>query len=259
MAWSTRELAELSGTTVNTIRHYHRLGLLEEPERRNNGYKQYQVRHLITLLRIRRLTELGVPLAQIRTEGNYSPELLRQIDADLAAEIKRLSRARSDIAVILRDGAPADAPAGFESIALRLSASDHSLLHIFAQLYDQDTLQDLRRMVQAGTDPISTEIDALPPNADERTRQNLAERLAPTLARHLIDYPWLTDPAQHLSKAKHITEQTFLDAVVALYNPAQLDVLSRASTLAQQQLDQPPTAGGGDEHARLPQVSTKGI
>ena len=41
MAWSTRELAGLAGTTVNTIRHYHRLGLLDEPERRYNGYKQY--------------------------------------------------------------------------------------------------------------------------------------------------------------------------------------------------------------------------
>lgn len=26
MAWSTSELATLAGTTVNTIRHYHRLG-----------------------------------------------------------------------------------------------------------------------------------------------------------------------------------------------------------------------------------------
>ncbi|MEO3798201.1 MerR family DNA-binding transcriptional regulator [Nonomuraea sp. B10E15] len=37
MPWSTRELAGLAGTTVNTIRHYHRLGLLDEPERRYNG------------------------------------------------------------------------------------------------------------------------------------------------------------------------------------------------------------------------------
>ena len=94
-------------------------------------------------------------------------------------------------------------------------------------------MRDLRRMVEADTDPISAEIDALPPDADEPTRQSLAEKLAPTLARHLVDYPWLNDPAQHLSKGKHVTQQTFVDAVVALYNPAQLDVLSRASALAQ--------------------------
>jgi DNA-binding transcriptional MerR regulator len=34
MAWSTRELAELAGTTVNTIRHYHRGGPLAAPGRR---------------------------------------------------------------------------------------------------------------------------------------------------------------------------------------------------------------------------------
>jgi DNA-binding transcriptional MerR regulator len=44
MAGSTRELAEFAGITVNTIRHYHRLGLLDEPKRRYNGYKQYGVR-----------------------------------------------------------------------------------------------------------------------------------------------------------------------------------------------------------------------
>ena len=65
MAWSTRELANLVGTTVNTIRHYHRLGLLDVPEREYNGYKQYEVRHLVRLLRIRRLVSLGVPLSQI--------------------------------------------------------------------------------------------------------------------------------------------------------------------------------------------------
>jgi len=32
MAWSTRELARLAGTTVNTIRHYHRLGLLDRAD-----------------------------------------------------------------------------------------------------------------------------------------------------------------------------------------------------------------------------------
>jgi len=31
VAWSTRELAELAGTSVKTVRHYHQLGLLDEP------------------------------------------------------------------------------------------------------------------------------------------------------------------------------------------------------------------------------------
>jgi hypothetical protein len=54
VAWSTREIAELAGTTVRAVRHYHEVGLLDEPKRRANGYKQYGVAHLIRLLRIKR-------------------------------------------------------------------------------------------------------------------------------------------------------------------------------------------------------------
>jgi RNA-binding protein YhbY len=45
----------------------------------------------------------------------------------------------------------------------------------------------------------------------------------------------LSDPAAHASKSAPVTQQTFVDAVVALYNPAQVDVLGRVSILAQQQ------------------------
>ncbi|GAA4188606.1 MerR family transcriptional regulator [Streptosporangium oxazolinicum] len=239
MAWSTREIAQLAGTTVNTVRHYHRLGLLDEPERRYNGYKQYGVQDLVRLLRIRRLAELGVPLSRIGevgADGDIAPEALRQVDAALAADIARLQRARSDIATILRDSAPAGIPAGFESVAARLSGSDSSMIHIYGQLYDEDAMADLLRMVEADTDPLGEDVDALPPDADEATRQRLAEKLAPTIARYLIDYPWLSDPAAHLSKSEHVTRQTFIDAVVRLYNTAQIDVLHRASILAHEQL-----------------------
>ena len=248
MAWSTRELADLAGTTVNTIRHYHRLGLLEDPDRRTNGYKQYDVSHLVCLLRIRRLVELGVPLSEVgvaRSAGDVPPEVLRQVDAQLAAEIERLTRARSDIAVILRDGVPADTPAGFESVAPRLSAADSSLIHVYTRLYDEDALKDLRRMVETDSDDVNAEMQALPADADEAARQSLAEKLAPDIARYLVDYPWLSDPSAHLSNSEQFTQQTFVDAVVTLYNAAQIDVLSRASILAHQQVQQAQAAEGG--------------
>ncbi|MCA2217125.1 helix-turn-helix domain-containing protein [Jidongwangia harbinensis] len=249
MAWSTRELAELAGTTVNTIRYYHRLGLLEEPQRRHNGYKQYGVPDLVCLLRVRRLVELGVPLSRIAVVGSGgagAPEVLREVDAGLAAEAERLRRARAHIAIILRDGVPPDGPAGFESVAPRLSASDNSLIHVFTQLYDEDAMNDLRRMLEADADPVSADIDTLPADADEATRQDLAEKLAVILAQHLVDYPWLSDPAQHLSKSERVTRETFIDAVVELYHPAQLDVLGRASVLAQEHLRR-ARATAGDE------------
>lgn len=250
MAWSTRELAELAGTTVNTIRHYHRLGLLPEPERRWNGYKQYGVAELVRLLRLRRLVDLGVPLAQVddvQAGGESTPDLLRAVDADLGRRIERLQQARADVAAVLREGAPADTAAGFEPVAARLSDADNSILHIYTQLFDEHALADVRTMVEADTDGVGAEIDALPADADESTRQRLAERLAPVLAKDLADYPWLTDPTPRLSTSEQAAREIFVDAVLEFYNPAQLDVLYRASVSAHELVVGPLETA--DDHA----------
>ena len=90
MAWSTRRLAQLGGTTVKTIRHYHEIGLLDEPERAGNGYKQYGTAHLVHILQIARLRDLGMGLAQIaELEGSDEAfaATLHQLDAQLAESI----------------------------------------------------------------------------------------------------------------------------------------------------------------------------
>ncbi|WP_326809904.1 MerR family transcriptional regulator [Streptomyces scopuliridis] len=255
MPWSTRQLAELADTTVNTIRHYHHLGLLDEPERRHNGYKQYEVRHLVSLLRIRRLAELGVPLSQIgdvSADTDSAPGVLRDLDAELQRRIERLKKARTDIAAILRSRAPADVPAGFESVASRLSEADSSMIHIYGQLYDQNALADVQKMVEADTDDVSADIDRLPADADEETRKLLVERLARILTQNLIDYPWMSDPASHLSKSGYVTAQTFVDAMSELYNLAQLAVIVQASTLAQDRVYAMQKQSGKADRAPAP-------
>ncbi|MFE6709480.1 MerR family DNA-binding transcriptional regulator [Streptomyces sp. NPDC057695] len=37
MPWSTRDIAELAGTSLRAVRHYHHIGLLDEPDRLSNG------------------------------------------------------------------------------------------------------------------------------------------------------------------------------------------------------------------------------
>jgi DNA-binding transcriptional MerR regulator len=237
MAWSTREVADMASTTVNTVRHYHRLGLLDEPERCLNGYKQYRVRHLVQLLRIRRLVDLGLPLGRVgaaTADGEGRLEVLCELDAELVAGIERLQHARADLAAILRADAPADAPAGFESVAARLSESDRSILHIAGQLFDEEAMGDLRRMVETdeAIDRIGAQIDRLPPDADEESRERLVRLLVPVLAQNLADYPWLLNQSEHLSKSERVAQQTLSEAIAELYNPAQLDVLLRASLIA---------------------------
>lgn len=249
MAWSTRELADLAGTTLNTVRHYHRLGLLEEPVRESNGYKRYTVHHLVRLLRIRRLSDLGVPLSQVGEVtggGNETADALREVDAGLQAQIEHLQGARAAIAAILSGEAPTDSPPGFESVASRLSEADSSLMHISSQLFNAEALADVRRIAEADAaeDSVGDLINALPEDADEASREEAAARLAPELAQNLRDYPWMSDPAQTMSRSPHITRETFAEAVLELYNSAQLDVLRRAHALAQDQLrDDGPLRG----------------
>lgn len=229
MPWSTRELADLAGTTVNTVRHYHALGLLIEPPRRYNGYKQYRVLHLVRLLRLRRLAELGVPLAQIGAlDGSGLTDALRGLDAALHEEIERTRRVRADIAGILHAGAPVDTPHGFESVAARLSETDRALIHICTQLYDPDAVARLRRLVTAEPPAVSAKFAALPPDASDTIRERLAGEVARSGANwRSTTWPWLHAAAK----------RTLTQALAELYNPAQRDVLRRAADAAHEQPD----------------------
>lgn len=58
-------LARLAHVTPRTVRHYHQIGLLPEPERLANGYRDYSVLDVTALLRVRRLVALGLPLERV--------------------------------------------------------------------------------------------------------------------------------------------------------------------------------------------------
>jgi DNA-binding transcriptional MerR regulator len=59
-----KDVAELPGTTVRTIRYYHQIGLLVLPPVRS-GRRDYDLSHVARLGRIRWLVDSGLPLAQI--------------------------------------------------------------------------------------------------------------------------------------------------------------------------------------------------
>ena len=107
------ELAGLAGVTVRALRHYHQIGLLPEPPRTSGDYRQYDVGHLVRVLRITRLTALGVPLSalpEVLDDATVAEELLDQLDRQAAAEIERLTARRASIDVLRNTGAPLDLP-----------------------------------------------------------------------------------------------------------------------------------------------------
>jgi DNA-binding transcriptional MerR regulator len=102
------EIAALVGVSTRTVRYYHRLGLLPEPPRRANGYREYGLRDAVDLARVRRLAGLGVPLERVRAvlESERDRDLreaLRDLDADLARQQREITDRRARLAALLAD------------------------------------------------------------------------------------------------------------------------------------------------------------
>jgi DNA-binding transcriptional MerR regulator len=104
------ELADLVGISPRAIRHYHRVGLLPEPARRPNGYREYSLRDAVVLARVRRLIGLGLSLDEVGdvlagdAERDLA-EILRELDADLASQEAGIRRRRARLAQLLRQAA----------------------------------------------------------------------------------------------------------------------------------------------------------
>jgi Cd(II)/Pb(II)-responsive transcriptional regulator len=65
IAMQIKELSSATGVDIETIRYYERQGLLPEPARRDNGYRDYQAAHLERLSFIRHCRALDMPLAEV--------------------------------------------------------------------------------------------------------------------------------------------------------------------------------------------------
>ncbi|MFC8075779.1 MerR family transcriptional regulator [Streptomyces sp. NPDC057307] len=103
------EIAALVGVTSRAVRHYHHMGLLPEPERLANGYRVYSVRDAVLLARIRRLSELGLSLDEVRDvladdAGRELAEVLGELDADLARQEEEIRIRRRRLAELMEEG-----------------------------------------------------------------------------------------------------------------------------------------------------------
>ncbi|MER0243865.1 MerR family transcriptional regulator [Streptomyces sp. HSW2009] len=101
------ELAGAVGVTTRAVRHYHRIGLLPEPPRQSNGYREYTLRDAVELARIRRLTDLGLSLDEVKAAvaddaGKDLVEILAELDADLARQEKEIQKRRNRLGSLLQ-------------------------------------------------------------------------------------------------------------------------------------------------------------
>ncbi len=235
MAWSTRELAELAGTTVKAVRHYHEIGILDEPERRSNGYKQYGAAHLIRLLRIMRLKELGIPLAALRADAAAEdlPAAIRRLDGELVERIEHLQRIRAELATALEHGVPLDTPAAFHAVSQSISEADRGLATVIAGVFDDAALGDLSALMAERSDA-ETMFDELPADADDPAIDAVARAMEMKAREDLRRYPQMAGFIESSPLGAGAAARAVGTAIYELYNPAQVQALVRLAALLAQ-------------------------
>ncbi len=83
------KLAKHVGCNIETIRYYEKVGMLSEPDRGANGYRQYEELHIKQLQFIQRAKGLGFSSGSIKT----LMEITHNIEARTRAEVKTLTDA----------------------------------------------------------------------------------------------------------------------------------------------------------------------
>ncbi|MFE5912440.1 MerR family transcriptional regulator [Streptomyces wedmorensis] len=101
------QAAAFVGVTVKTVRHYHKLGLVAEPERDSSDYRRYGSDELLQLVQVRTLAAAGVPLAEIGpmldADATRFRAALTDVERQLTEHIDELV-ARRDTLHRLADG-----------------------------------------------------------------------------------------------------------------------------------------------------------
>ncbi|MDR1077448.1 MAG: MerR family transcriptional regulator [Propionibacteriaceae bacterium] len=103
LGFSSQQVADLAGVTTRAMRHYHDIGLLPEPERTSSGYRAYGPEHVLLLMRVKSLTQLGLSLEQVAEilidpEGDQAEHIVIQLDQALAERINQIQHQRRVIA-----------------------------------------------------------------------------------------------------------------------------------------------------------------
>jgi len=101
---SIGKIAKRAGISVETIRFYERKGLLQEPKRKESGYRQYQEEDIRKLIFIQHAKNLGFSLNEIRdlmslqTDSRSTSRKVKDMAEhklqDIEEKIKMLQRMR---------------------------------------------------------------------------------------------------------------------------------------------------------------------
>jgi DNA-binding transcriptional MerR regulator len=244
---NSSELARATNTTVRALRHYHQLGILPEPPRGENGYRQYGYRELIRVLQIKRLAQLGIKLKQMVVllekldAGAPDLSLFDALDRELALQIEQIEQQRAQLALLRKYEVGLDTPPELASYfskqnlpgasGLLMTQADREFSLILAQYVDEQQLPQLTALFEslieeelaATGDALFEELGAM--NADcpdseidayvERFISTLGEKIKGIQERSTLD---LSDTPM---------EELFIGYMDVHYNTAQRKALEK--------------------------------
>ncbi|WP_030999948.1 MerR family transcriptional regulator [Streptomyces sp. NRRL F-5630] len=247
------ELAAVAGVSTRAVRHYHRIGLLPEPARQPNGYREYGLRDAAELARVRRLTALGLSLDEVRDvladdAGKDLAEILAELDADLARQEEAIKGRRARLRDLLAQadadgGLPPETPVS-PALAALFADFDRATAHLpgpepESVALDRRLLALLDTSAAASGDWLGPLAGAFTTDPETTRRVYALYARLDELASAAPDDPRVEETARdlvallpaRLPVADPPATGDFLDAVCAGSPPAQAAVLRRVISL----------------------------
>lgn len=138
------EFAALTGVTVKTVLHYHKVGLLDEPQRSSGGYRLYGAEELYRMVSIKQLKSLGLSLEQIKsmmskqTNPISMRSVLQSLQIELSAQIRVLEERLERVQTLLNN----------EPLDLEKGREDPPTFKMIADILGTEAYKDLPELLE---------------------------------------------------------------------------------------------------------------
>lgn len=249
------DIARIAGVTTRALRHYHKIGLLPEPQRSSNGYREYTEQDLACVLHIKRLASLGFSLAQIQSlleDSAFDNELdeLETLDKELELRIEELQQQRATIAQLRRERLVPSLPLRFaqavkelygttyDAALAKTTEQDRDALLLVSSLFDDEALDYLEEFSKVAEEinlvetlqHIEEQFEALPDDASEAVRKAMAEDIVSQLEPMVVWFEKHEGSIQERHDSSELLDS--LDELTrSTRNEAQRDVEERVETI----------------------------
>ncbi|MGE5397761.1 MAG: MerR family transcriptional regulator [Chitinophagales bacterium] len=245
------EFAQLTGVTVKTVLHYHKLCLLPEAKRSPGGYRLYGAADLNRMRSIRRLKNLGLSLEQVK-EVLGEPDdqisfrsILLTLQDELLAQIKAMQERMELIRKLLAE-APDETPSFKMVIDILGPEAQEKFLETCPEIYEQerklyeviddlqwgldsqDIFREVAEYFRDNPDQYQKSLDfgaRITAIADLPPGSPLIEELARAYSDYLMKLPFFSKLLNQGFGMDKSLESMFGDMVAEVYSPSQMKML----------------------------------